>query len=107
ACGSRLQDDRRRNLVNAIMANSGQLIEAWPAQELGAIERLAAPAREHHVGRTVDHLLGLHDALLRVRMFRAIPEDVVAARDLDQLGDPADAGDDRVGPLFEVHARTW
>ena len=52
-----------------------------------------------------DDLLRRHRTLGRF-LFRALVlEDVVAAGALDQFRDPADAGDERLGPFLEVNVR--
>ncbi len=45
------------------------------------------------------------DAIARERHRGALRKHVVAAGDADQLGDPADAGDQRIVPLLEIDAR--
>src|SRR6185369_12491014 len=66
---------------------------------------LAAPAAEHDVRRAPDHLGRVgDDAVAGEGFFRAFRKDVVAARDPHEFGDPADARDHRLVPLFEVDA---
>src|SRR3989442_899284 len=52
-----------------------------------------------------DHRRRRDDPAVGPRLPAELDEDVTAAGDLDQLGDPADAGDERIVPLLEVDAR--
>src|SRR2546427_8990012 len=65
---------------------------------------LAAPRREDDLGIPLDHRLRRDDPTVGPRLPAELDEDVTAAGDLDQLGDPADAGDERIVPLLEVDA---
>ena len=60
--------------------------------------RITSGLRRDHVGRR-------HDAIARRRGAAQMGEHVLAARDLDQLRDPADAGDHRIVPFLEVDPR--
>ena len=80
-------------------------IPARPLDDRSLLHRLAAPRRDDHVGIALD----APPRDRRCDPCRApvaqLREDRLAAGDLDQLLDPADAGDQRVVPLLEEHAR--
>src|SRR5258707_6830140 len=70
-------------------------------------ETLAAPGAENDVrGATYDLTRVAEDAILGQSTNRALGKHVVAAGNADQLADPANAGDERLVPFFEVDART-
>ena len=56
---ARLQDDRGVELVHPAVAHGGQLGKALARERGGAVERLAAPAREIHLGRALATSLAL------------------------------------------------
>src|SRR5690606_27438743 len=62
-----------------------------------------APGAEDDVGGAADDLVVVgEDALLGQRLGGEFREDVVAAGDADQFGDPADAADAWLVPFLEV-----
>src|SRR5688572_32973674 len=72
---------------------------------LGA-ELLAAPGPEYHIRRAARHLEGIgDDAVLAERLTRQLGKAVLASGDPDQLRHPANAGNLRLVPLLEIHAR--
>src|SRR5205807_7914963 len=80
-------------------------VPARAARDGRRVDGLAAPRREDDLGIPVDHRLRRDDPTVGPRLPAELDEDVTAAGDLDQLGDPADARDERYVPLLEVDAR--
>src|SRR5262249_16867304 len=70
-----------------------------------AIHRLATPRGQDELGIPADDFVGRHDALARARTVPQLDKDIAASGDLDELRDPADAGDERIVPLLEVDTR--
>src|SRR5690606_36352993 len=101
--GAGLQDDRRLHLVQLAVAHRRNRVPAGAGGDLVGAEFLPAPGTEDDVGRAAHDLAGVfQDPRLRERLQRALREDVVAAGDADELGDPADSGDRRLVPFLEV-----
>src|SRR5690606_19612507 len=104
--GAGLQDDGGLDLVDVAAAHG---LDVGPAGTLGdglGAKAAPAPRTDDDVGVACDHFHGIgHDAILAERCARLLRETLASARDLDQLGDPADAGDDRVVPFLEVNER--
>ena len=80
-------------------------LPAWPRDDPLLSHRLAAPRADDHIGRGRNHLVARDDAVLRQPGMAPVGEDRIAAGDLDQLLDPANAADQRVVPFLEVDAR--
>src|SRR5262249_58674814 len=78
---------------------------AGSAGDAVAVHRLTTPGRQDDLRVTADHFIGRHDALAGDRAVAQLGEDVAAAGNLDELRDPADAGDEWIVPLLAVHAR--
>src|SRR5258706_4726483 len=94
----RLQNERRLDLAQEAVAHGGNLSEARPRRDFCRHELLAAPGADDDVGISRDHIFGGYDALLRGLAAGQRGEDIDAAGNLDELGDPADAGNHRLPP---------
>ena len=66
----------------------------------------SAPRADDYLRIVIDHDSRIDDTIFRALTFTQLWKDRIAAGDLDQLIDPANAGDERVVPLFKQHART-
>src|ERR1700733_7029013 len=98
-----LQDQRRFYLDNASVADSRNLAPARPLSDFVGDYFLAAPRRQDHVGCCRAHHIGQDDAVLGGLLRSQLWQDVLAARDLDQFRNPADAADQRIVPFLEIH----
>src|SRR5882672_5345089 len=94
--GPRLQDQRRLDLAQPIVAHRRDGGKARARRDLRRHELLAAPRADDDVGGGGDHVAHRYDALRGILLPRALGEYLDAARDLDELRDPADAGDHRL-----------
>ena len=104
--GSGLQDDRRLDLVEMPVAHGGHVAPARARRHGLGPEFLAAPRTEDHLGRAARHFERIgDDAILAQRLARQLRKHIVAAGDADELRHPADAGDLRLVPFLEIHAR--
>src|SRR5258707_543365 len=54
-------------------------------------------------GSRTTYLLGCHDTVLGCALISTVREDVHPASDLDELGNPANSGDQRIVPLLEEY----
>src|SRR5262249_49313139 len=72
-----------------------------PRRDLGGHEFLAAPGADDDVGFGGDQLLPGYDAVLGVLPPGQRGKHIDAAGNLDEFGDPADAGDHRLVPFLE------
>src|SRR6185312_5973236 len=104
---TRLQDERRFDLVQLAVANRGNGLPPGPSRHSLRAKPLAAPGTEHDIRSAAHDLAGVaQDAVLAERTRGALGKDIVAAGDADQFTDPADAADERLVPFLEVHPRT-
>src|SRR5688572_15215553 len=88
-------------------AHRGHIAPSGPRSHGPGSEFLAAPRAEDHIGRAPRHLQRIgDDAVLAERFTRELGEAVVATGDPDQFRHPANTGDLRLVPLFEIHAWT-
>ena len=99
---SRLQDDRRLDLDDAVVAHRRDIAPARTLPDAIRHDLLAAPGREDHVGRGFAHHIGRNDPVLGRLLKPQLWQRVLAAGDLDQFGHPADAGDQRIVPFLEI-----
>src|SRR5262245_38335807 len=103
AGGAGLKDDRRFDLEDPIGLDRGHLAPAWTAGDRRFAYPLAAPGREDHVRIAPQDFLSVDHAVLRQARSRELGENGCSTSDLDELLDPADAGNQRLVPLFEEH----
>src|SRR6185312_2345948 len=104
--GPGLQDDGGLDLAHETTADRRDVAPARARRHLLRLEFLAAPGTEDDVGRAPRHLLRVGDDPLPAEgLNRQLGKTVFAACDADQLGDPADARDQRLVPFLEIHAR--
>ena len=85
--------------------HGGNVGEARARRDFLRPELLAAPRADDDVGRAPHDLVGVDEALPRAAAARQLGKDVDPAGGLDQLRDPADAGDQRLIPFLEEHLR--
>jgi hypothetical protein len=90
-------------LVHFLVQHSLDLRKAWPLRDAFRPEFLAAPGADDQIGFSRHYLPNRHHAVLSCASIPSIGEDVDAAGDLDELGDPADPGDERIVPLLEEY----
>jgi hypothetical protein len=102
-----LEDDRRLDFLDFAIAHRGNGIPTGSRGNLVGSEFLAAPGTEDDVRRAAHDFERIgEDSVATERPIRHFREHVVAARDADQLRDPADAAEQRLVPFLEIHART-
>src|SRR5690606_3954131 len=89
------------------VAHGGNRFPAGARGNLFGTKLLAAPGTEDEIGLTSHDFAGIgDDAVACERFFGEFGKHVVAARNADEFGDPADTADGRFVPLLEVHARS-
>src|SRR5262249_46458712 len=93
-------------LVNLAPLPRRHPLPTGAARDGVAVHRVATPRGQDELGIPADDFVGRHDALARARTVPQLGKDIAAPGDLDELRDPADAGNERIVPLLEVHART-
>ncbi len=81
---------------------AGISLPAVTLADAGGDNLLAAPGGEDNVGCGLAHRLRYDDAILCGLPVSQLRKNIRAAGDLDQLGDPADAGDQRIVPFLEI-----
>ena len=104
---ARLQDQRRLDLDDAVVAHRRDVAPARPLPDPVGHDLLAAPGGEDHVGRGVAHDIGRNDPVLGRLLKPQFWQHVLAAGDLDQFGHPADAGDQGIVPFLEIDFWLW
>jgi hypothetical protein len=90
-CRARLQDVRRLDLVDVTVANRGHVGPSLALCDPLPADRLAAPRRDDHIRLTANNVLRTDDALLAEFGVAEFGEDRIAAGDLHELFDPANA----------------
>jgi hypothetical protein len=100
---TRLEDVVGGNLDEASMAHGGNFVPTGAGGDIVRLHRLSTPGGENNVGPARKNLLRCDGPRGRFFFTAEFDKDVVAARALDQLGDPADAGDQRLGPFLKVN----
>src|SRR6202022_2285458 len=105
--GPGLQDQRRFDLDDAVVTDSWNLVPARPLSDLVRNDFLAAPRRQDHIRLSGAHEIRRNDPVLRGLLKPHARQDVLAAGDLDQLGDPADAADQGIVPFLEIDFWFW
>src|ERR1700676_2837443 len=105
--GARLQDQRRFYLNDAVVADRGNLAPSGAASNAVRNDLLAAPRREDHVRCGGADDIGQDDPVLGGLLKPQVRQDVFAAGDLDQFGNPADAADQRFVPFLEIDFWFW
>ena len=103
---SGLQDVGRLHLVDVSVTNGRNRVPARPGARCVSL-RTGLP---HHEPMITSGAAAITCSLVTMRSLASracaqLREDRVAARDLDQLLDPLDAGDQRIVPLLEIDAR--
>src|SRR5216683_802010 len=96
------QDIRTIHLMDTACFNRADALPARPVPDGLHVHMLAAPRGEDDLGVTPGDLGRIHHSLPRRGLVPQLGEDVAAAGDLDNLGDPPDTRDQRVVPLLEV-----
>ena len=102
--GAGLEEDVGVESVQFVVAQGAEIREAGALADALEVDSLSAPTGEDDIGISVDDLRQRNSALAR----GAAPaggEDVLTAAPFDQLADPADGADGRVGPFLEIDAR--
>jgi hypothetical protein len=103
--GSRLQDQRRFDLDDAVVSNRRDRIPAGSLPNLVGNNLFAAPRGENDVGRSSDHILWQNNTVFGGLLLSQIGKHLLATGDLDELRDPANAADERIVPLLEINCR--
>src|SRR5258708_7792525 len=104
---TRLQNQRRFDLVQLAVAHRRHRVPSIPGRHLIRPEALAAPGTENDIRGAAYDLTGIaENAILGQSANRALGKHVIAAGDADQLADPSNAGDERLVPFFKVDAWT-
>ncbi len=89
------------------VAHGGDRVPTGTRSDLLGPELLAAPGSEDDVRRAAHDFARVGDDAIPAERHRSkLGKAVLAAGDLDQLADPADARDQRLVPFLEVDART-
>src|ERR1700686_4084027 len=99
-CG--LQNQGRLDLDDAAVADGRNLVPARPLSDSVWNDFLAAPRREDYIRRRGAHYLRRDDPVFRGLLKPQFWQDVFSARNLDQLGNPADATDQGIVPFLEI-----
>src|SRR5688572_29711405 len=102
---TRLQDVRGLDFIDVPVANRRHAAPSFTLRDLFPPHCLAAPRGDNDVRLTLDDVLGADDALLAEFAVAELGENRIAAGDLDELFDPANARDQRVVPLLEKDPR--
>src|SRR3984893_8708595 len=97
SCRARLQDQRRFDFIHSLVLHGRSSIEARPRRNVLGPELFPAPGADDQIGLPRDYLLGRHNTALGCALISKIGEDVDAAGDLDELRDPTNTGDQRIG----------
>src|SRR5215471_21139113 len=103
---TRLQDVRRLDLEDAVVAHGGHVVPAGAILNRRLLHLLPAPRREDHLWIAARDLRRIDDPILRQAAACQLGKDWRPAGDLDELFDPPYAWEERIVPLFEKHART-
>jgi hypothetical protein len=98
----RLQYQRRFYLDDAVIAHCRDVAPARPLSDFVRNDLLAAPGCEDHVRRCGAHHFRQNNAVLGGLLKPQFWQHVFAARDLDQLRNPADAADQGIVPFLEI-----
>src|SRR5580765_3462025 len=98
---ARLQDVRRLDLEDAVVADGRDAIPARTILNRRLLHLLSAPRREDHLGIAPRDFRRIDDAILREAAARQLREDRRATGDLDELFDPPDPRDQRLVPFLE------
>src|SRR4029453_8347153 len=100
-----LQDVSRFQFKNAGLLYGDHLIPSRPGANDGLLHFLSAPRREDHFWIAPGNFRGRDDAMARNTDIGQVREDWLAAGNLDELFASSDAGNNRLAPLLEEHAR--
>src|SRR5262245_17710790 len=96
------QDIRTIDLVDTARFDRADPLPPGPLPDGLHVHGLAAPRGEDDLGVSSGDLARIHDPVPSRGLVPELREDVAPAGDLDDLGYPADSGDQRVVPLLEV-----
>src|SRR4029077_16941461 len=99
-----LKDVGGLDLEDAIVADRGDPITARTILNRRLLHLLSAPRREDDLGIAPRDLRGIDNTIFGEPATGELRENRLATRDRNELLDPADAGDERIVPLFEKHA---
>jgi hypothetical protein len=93
-----LQNERRFDLVYAAVGNRRDVLPASTRAYFFSPDFLPTPGREDYVGRANGDLVGGNNTILGGCRRPFLRKNVITTSHLDQLGDPADSGNDRIVP---------
>jgi len=102
---ARLQDVSGLDLVDVAVANGRHITPPVALRDLLRLHRFATPRRDDHIRPTANHVFCTDDALFAEFGVAQLGEDRIAAGDVDEFFDPANARDQRVVPFFKEDAR--
>src|ERR1700730_2739734 len=104
---SRLQNQRRFDLDNAVVPHRRDRIPAGSLPDLVRNDLLAAPRGENDVGRRHDHIMWRDNSVFGGLLFSQFGKHILATGNLDEFRDPPDAADERIVPFLEIYLRLW